>query len=40
METIEKKKKCTTCKKKVVKDKLFKIEVDLELGYDNYRQRI
>jgi hypothetical protein len=27
-------------KKKVVRDKLFKLEVDLELGYDNYRQRI
>jgi len=27
-------------KKKVVKDKLFKIDVELELGYDNYRQRI
>ena len=27
-------------KKKVVRDKLFKIDVDLELGYDDYRQRI
>jgi hypothetical protein len=27
-------------KKKVVRDKLFKIDVELELGYDNYRQRI
>ena len=27
-------------KKKVVRDKLFKLEVDLELGYDNYRQRM
>jgi hypothetical protein len=27
-------------KKKVVKDKLFKIDVELELGYDDYRQRI
>jgi len=27
-------------KKKVVRDKLFKIEVMLELGYDDYRQRI
>jgi len=27
-------------KKKVVRDKLFKIEVELELGYDDYRQRI
>ena len=26
-------------KKKVVRDKLFKIDVELELGYDNYRQR-
>ena len=26
-------------KKKVVRDKLFKIEVELELGYDDYRQR-
>ncbi len=27
-------------KKKVVRDKLFKIDVELELGYDDYRQRI
>jgi hypothetical protein len=27
-------------KKKVVRDKLFKIEVELELGYDDYRQRM
>jgi hypothetical protein len=27
-------------KKKEVRDKLFKIEVELELGYDDYRQRI
>jgi hypothetical protein len=27
-------------KKKVVRDKLFKIDVELELGYDNYRQRM
>jgi hypothetical protein len=27
-------------KKKVVKDKLFKLEVELELGYDDYRQRM
>ena len=27
-------------KKKVVRDKLFKINVDIELGYDDYRQRI
>jgi len=26
-------------KRKVVRDKLFKLEVELELGYDNYRQR-
>ena len=26
-------------KKKVVRDKLFKLEVEIELGYDNYRQR-
>ena len=26
-------------KKKVVRDKLFKIEVELEMGYDDYRQR-
>ena len=26
--------------KKVVRDKLFKIEVELELGYDDYRQRM
>ena len=26
-------------KKKVVRDKLFKIDVELELGYDDYRQR-
>ncbi len=27
-------------KKKVVRDKLFKIDVELELGYDDYRQRM
>jgi hypothetical protein len=27
-------------KKKVARDKLFKLDVDLELGYDDYRQRI
>ena len=27
-------------KKKVVRDKLFKIDVEIELGYDDYRQRI
>ena len=27
-------------KKQVAKDKLFKLDVDLELGYDDYRQRI
>jgi len=27
-------------KKKVVRDKLFKIDVELELGFDDYRQRI
>ena len=27
-------------KKKVVRDKLFKIDVELELGYDDYRQRL
>ena len=27
-------------KKKVVREKLFKIEVELEMGYDDYRQRI
>jgi hypothetical protein len=27
-------------KKKEVRDKLFKIEVELELGYDDYRQRM
>ena len=27
-------------KKKVVREKLFKIEVDLEMGYDDYRQRM
>ena len=26
-------------KKQVVADKLFKIEVELEMGYDDYRQR-
>jgi hypothetical protein len=26
-------------KRKVVRDKLFKLEVEIELGYDNYRQR-
>ena len=26
-------------KRKAVRDKLFKLEVEIELGYDNYRQR-